>query len=220
MLAMAQDASQPQATAPPSSQTPTATDNGGKNKPASKAAAPVAQAPEKKPSTVDDNPFPEDISKRAAADAKAAAAGVPDAPGPGSPAKGTTGATRPQGSSSLDGLDKLGVDDPARRQLKLESPDGSVDIYDPKRASEDVRVGKFYMQTGYYKGAYARFKDATSFDHENVDAVFWLAEAARKMNLAQEAEQNYELYLAAVPDGANARVARKALGELSQVKKP
>ncbi len=186
------------------------------NSSADQSPAPDAQqAPAKKPSTAADNPFPEDISEKAAAAAKAATA--PNAPTPNSAAPPEKQA---QGSSSLDNTDKLGLDDPKRKQLKLESPDGAGDVYDPKRATEDVRVGKFYLQTGYYKGAYDRFKDATVFDHENVEAVFWLAEAARKLNLAKEAEQNYQLYLAAVPDGPSAKAAKKALGELGSSSKP
>ncbi len=186
------------------------------NPSADQGPAPDAQqAPAKKPSTAADNPFPEDVSEKAAAAAKATAA--PDAP---SATNQTPAEKQAQGSSSLDNTDKLGLDDPNRKQLKLESPDGTTDIYDPKRATEDVRVGKFYLQTGYYKGAYDRFKDATLFDHENVEAVFYLAEAARKLNMAEEAEQNYQLYLAAVHDGSNAKAARKALGELGFNSKP
>jgi hypothetical protein len=183
------------------------------------AASDAPQTPAKKSSTADDNPFPEAISQKAAAAAKAEAtdASTPDAPTPTHP---PPTANQSQGSSSLDNTDKLGLDDPNRKQLKLESPDGSTDVYDPKRATEDVRVGKFYLQTGYFKGAYDRFKDATLFDHENVEAVFYLAEAARKLNMAKEAEQNYQLYLAAVPDGPSAKAARKALGELASNSKP
>jgi outer membrane protein assembly factor BamD (BamD/ComL family) len=83
-----------------------------------------------------------------------------------------------------------------------------------------VRVGKFYMQTGHYKGAYDRFKDAATFDHENVEAVFYLAQAAQKLNMQKEAAQNYQLYLAAVPDGPSAKAAKKALGELGSSSKP
>lgn len=215
----------------PSAPTPT-TSAKGKAKQATTTPAPsadpgadqshapdVPQAPAKKPSTAEDNPFPEDISAKAAAAAKATAAdtSAPDAPNPANP---TPADKQAQGSSSLDNTDKLGLDDPARKQLKLESPDGATEVYDPKRAKDDVKVGKFYLQTGYYKGAYDRFKDATVFDHENVEAVFYLAEAARKLNMATEAEQNYQLYLAAVPDGPSARAARKALGELGSSSKP
>lgn len=172
--------------------------------------APQAAAP-KKPSTGEDNPFPEDISRKAAAEVKGDTA-APDAP---APADSAPDAKQSQGSSSLDGVDKLGLDDEERQKLKLASPDGSPDVYDPKRATEDVRVGKFYLKTGDYKGAYDRFKDATLYDHEDADAVFWLAEAARKIDHRPEAVQNYRLYLAAVPDGPNSKAARKALGELS-----
>lgn len=190
---------------PDQSAAPTA-DSGQSTSPTTNAP----QAAAKKSSTAEDNPFPEDVSAKAAAAAKAAdAAATPSATNP------TPSEKQAQGSSSLDNTDKLGLDDPARKQLKLESPDGTTDIYDPKRATEDVRVGKFYLQTGYYKGAYDRFKDATTFDHENVEAVFYLAEAAQKLNMAKEAEQNYQLYLAVVPDGPSAKAARKALGELA-----
>ena len=177
--------------------------------------APAPKKTDKKPSTADDNPFPEDVSKKAAAEAKANATDTPNAP-----AAATAHANEPTGSSSLDGLDKLGLDDPTRKELKVESPDGSTDVYDPKRATDDVRVGKFYLQTGDLKGAYDRFKDATGYDHENVDAVFWLAEAARRLHHPDEALQNYELYLDAVPDGPNAKAARKAMSELASSSKP
>jgi hypothetical protein len=182
---------------------------------AAQGAPDAAPDAAKKPSTAEDNPFPEDVSAKAAAAAKAAAR--QDAP---SAAGASPAEKQAQGSSSLDNTDKLGLDDPARKRLKLESPDGTMDVYDPKRATEDVKVGRFYLQTGYYKGAYDRFKDATAFDHENVEAVFYLAEAARKLNLAKEAEQNYELYLAAVPEGPSAKAARKALGELGSAGRP
>jgi hypothetical protein len=224
--ARAQSASPPPASDAPSAPTPAPSTKDkakqGTTVPANagQSATPDApQAPAKKPSTAADNPFPEDVSEKAAAAAKAAAkdASTPDAP---SPANQTPAEKQAQGSSSLDNTDKLGLDDPNRKQLKLESPDGATDVYDPKRATEDVRVGKFYLQTGYYKGAYDRFKDATVFDHENVEAVFYLAEAARKLNMAAEAEQNYQLYLAVVHDGPNAKAARKALGELGSSSKP
>ncbi len=231
-LGGAQESSQPPPDAPtPQASAPAAPAAKDKSKPGTAKAAPdaaapaaapgqsgsqpdaaTAQAPAKKPSTAADNPFPEEISKsaaeKAAADAKADAHAAQQNAAP---------ATRdPNGSSSLDGLDKLGLDDSSRTKLKLESPDGSPDVYDPKRASEDLRVGQFYLKTGDVKGAYSRFRDATTFDHENAEAVFWLAEAARKMKLPQEAVQNYQVYLAAVPDGPNAKTARKALDELSR----
>jgi hypothetical protein len=176
------------------------------------ASAADADKSKTAPSTAQDNPFPEDISTKAAAQAKADAKNA--APAANSPTH------PPEASSSRDGLDKLGIDDPSRKVLKLESPDGGADVYDPKRATEDVRVGRFYLQNNDLKGAYDRFKDATIFDHTNAEAVYWLAEAARKLNHNQEAAQNYEVYLAAVPTGSNSKAARKALNELASSTKP
>lgn len=203
VYATAQNPAPPEAPAPsaPAPASPAAKDN-GKTPPGAPKKA------DKTPSTADDNPFPEEVSKQAAAEAKANAT---------APAK--TRANDPAGRSSADGLEKLGLDDPTRKELKVASPDGSPEVYDPKRATEDIRVGKFYLQTGDLKGAYDRFKDATGYDHENVEAVFWLAEAARKMHHPDEALQNYTLYLDVVPDGPNAKAARKAMNEMASNKR-
>jgi Tfp pilus assembly protein PilF len=76
-------------------------------------------------------------------------------------------------------------------------------------------VGQFYLTREDYKGAYIRFKEATQVDPENADAVFYLAETARRMNHRDEAAQNYQLYLDALPDGPKAKEARRALRDLS-----
>jgi tetratricopeptide (TPR) repeat protein len=196
--ALAQDSGQTSAANP---QQPAPAPKDKSKTPPADAATPDApqKPPAKKPSTAEDNPFPEDISRKAEADAKAADA--PEAPSASVPAT-----PRQPGSSSRDGLEKF------------DTPD-TADLQDPKRAVEDLRVGRFYLKSGDYKGAYARFKDATVYDSDNADAVFWLAEAARKLNHGPEAVQNYQVYLAAVPDGPNAKAARKALSELASTGK-
>lgn len=87
-------------------------------------------------------------------------------------------------------------------------------IHDPELAKQDDKVGKFYLQSGDYKGAYDRFKEATEVAPEDADAVFGLAESARGLHRMQEAATNYKLYLDAVPDGKRSKDARKALAEL------
>lgn len=99
-----------------------------------------------------------------------------------------------------------------------ESPVANGDggyVLNPTLAVKDTKVGQFYLQTGDYKGAYDRFKDATEVDPTNADAVYGLAEAARGLNRKDEAVQNYLLYLDAVPDGGKSKAARKALAELT-----
>jgi tetratricopeptide (TPR) repeat protein len=89
-------------------------------------------------------------------------------------------------------------------------------ILNPKLASEDVRVGGFYLAQGDFKGAYARYKEATLVNPENADAVFGLAQAARGLNHNDEAAQNFRIYLDAFPDGKKAKEARKALALLGK----
>ena len=174
------------------------------SKPGSDAAAAqqtpdAAQKPKK--STADDNPFPEDISKQAEDEAKAREAAA---------AKPAPAATAGE-SSSREKLDDMDLE--GDRNTKVDSAGGLV--HDPRLAADDVHVGQFYLNREDYKGAYARFKEATQADPENADAVYYLAEAARRMNHKDEAIQNYQLYLAALPDGPKAKEARKALKDLS-----
>jgi tetratricopeptide (TPR) repeat protein len=163
------------------------------------ASAP-AQPPKK--STADDNPFPADVSEKAAADAKARDA---EAAKPAPEASGGE-------SSSRDKLDKLDLE--GDRDNRLSDGAGGT-IHDPKLATDDVHVGQFYLNREDYAGAYARFKEATQADPENPEAVFYLAEAAHRMNHKAEAVQNYQLYLDALPNGPKAKEARKALHDLS-----
>ncbi len=221
--ALAQDSNAP----PPPTKTSPASDAKPKTKPAPKdvpdapAPAPTPQSlpadqiapPAKKHSAAQDNPFPEDISKKAAGTA-------PDAPAPNAPPPGT----QPLDSSSLSGADKLDLTgdkdkNSGRQKLTLTDPD-SGRPYDPKLAADDDRIGQFYLQSGNYPGAYARFKEATAANPGDAAAVFGLAEAAHKLKHEQEAVDNYIIYLDANPDGPKAKAARKALSELNAAKKP
>ena len=185
------------------------------NKPADKSQS-GQQAPAKH-SPADDNPFPEDISKKAAADAGNPA---PDAPAaksdkPTTSANGSKSAPAPDYSSSRTGLKNLDSNDP---EASISDGAGGY-IFDPKLAAQDVKVGGFYLTNSDYKGAYARYKEATKVDPTNVNAVFGLAEAARGLKLTSEAVENYRVYLDADPDGPKAKAARKALAQLGEAAK-
>jgi tetratricopeptide (TPR) repeat protein len=176
--------------------------------------------PAKHHSTAEDNPFPEDISKKAAA---AADSSTPDAPGtkpansPDKPPTSSNGSKppAPDYSSSRTGLQSLDSNDPESR---ISDGAGGY-ILNPKLAAQDLKVGSFYFTNGDYKGAYSRFKEATLVDPGNADAVFSLAEAAKALKLNGEAAENYRIYLDALPDGPKAKAARKALAELGEAKK-
>jgi len=99
----------------------------------------------------------------------------------------------------------------------LDIPESNRDaraVQDPNLGKKDTQVGLFYLKTGDYKGAYERFTEATQLDPGNADAVFGLAESARHLDRRDEAIRNYQLYLSALPDGPRAKAVRKALKDL------
>ncbi len=209
------DQSQPQSSSQNPSQSSTQPQPSTKdqNKSADKSQS-GQQAPAKPHSTAEDNPFPEDISKKAAADAGNPS---PDAPAaksdkPPTSANGSKSAPAPDYSSSRTGLKNLDSNDP---EARISDGAGGY-IYDPKLAKQDIKIGGFYYTNQDYKGAYSRFKEATKVDPTNPDAVFGLAEAARALKLTSEAADNYRVYLDAFPDGSKAKAARKALAQLGE----
>lgn len=216
--ALAQSDSQPttqQAPAPaqdkPAAKAPKAKSNtakpGPSQTPASDDAATPASAPEPpaKKSSAEDNPFPEDISKKAQDAAQSESA--PPREGQSGPPRSSEDDSNPAVSSSNLHLEDLG------------SGENVATEPDPKRARKDLDVGGFYMQTGNYKGAYERYKEAVVLAPDDAEAAYALAEAARKLNLTSEAIQNYHHSLELDPDGPKAKAAKKALASLGKNEK-
>ena len=85
---------------------------------------------------------------------------------------------------------------------------------DKTRLPDDLKVGRYYMDSGNTQGAYLRFKDAVSLDAEDPDARFYLAEAASKLNHREEAVSNYQECLKLDPGGDHDKAARRALAKL------
>jgi tetratricopeptide (TPR) repeat protein len=192
-------------------------------KPADKTKSEPAPAdnPTPKP-TKDENAFPEDVSKQAA---KAAAG---DSDHPADPAAGKpkppTAADNPFPESvSRDAAKAAGNDaapaakpdvPPGFSSSQSNPANGPDQVVDPARARKDADVGSFYLQKGDYQGALLRFKDATTADPTNVDAIFGLAETQRRLKKNAEAARNYQLYLEIVPNGPKSKQALKALKTL------
>jgi len=172
---------------------------------------PPKQQEQKKPSTADENPFPEDVSKKAAQPEKQPEKNE-DAPKT-APPRSDADANSSSSKDNLQGIDLLGDKD-----SRISDGAGKV-IFNPKLAEEDVRVGGFYLKNGDYKGAYTRYKEATLVNPGNADAVFGLAESARGLKKNDEALENYQLYLDAIPNGKKSKEALKALKSLSAAPK-
>jgi tetratricopeptide (TPR) repeat protein len=216
------DAPQPQkkpATKPPADTGSQPSDKTDSDPPASDKPA------SKPPSTKDDNPFPEDVSKQAA---KAAAKPSSDSdhpaadPAPGDP-KHSTAADNPFPESVSRDAAKAAGNDPAPAakpdippgfSSSSQSNPGTDQVADPARAKKDAEVGGFYLNSGDYQGALLRYKDATSADPTNVEAIFGLAETQRMLKKNTEAVRNYQLYLEIVPNGPKSKQALKALKAL------
>jgi hypothetical protein len=220
----------------------TTSSSGTSSSSTSSPGTPSKAAPSKPPAqngkaASDENPFPEAVSQAAAhsssstAPAASSSANAANNPFPEdvsrSAAKGQNGQKNPTvpvppGVSSSRSSDAADQGDDIDQSGDAANSDGNAGKETRKllagdgraRAKKDVQVGEFYLQTGDNRGAYLRYKDALAYDPANVDAIFGLAEAARKLKLIPEAEKNYELYLQIVPDGSKAKDASKALHSL------
>jgi len=166
------------------------------------APQPQANGEQNHPSRADQNPFPQGQSQKAA-DHDSSSGQAPGSGASADPAQNY--------SSSQTGLKDF-LPPAATGPGKEMEGDGTT--ADPARASQDTRVGLFYLQTHDYKGAYDRFAEASKIDPGDADAVFGLAVSAQHMNRRDEAIRNYRLYLSALPDGPRAKEARKALREM------
>lgn len=154
----------------------------------------------KKSSPAEANPFPEAESEKA----QNKASGVDN------------GTNSKDYSSSRVDLRRFSPD--ATRAERLSNGHGGF-IHDPQLAARDEKVGKFYLQTGDYKGAYNRFKEASEVAPEDAYAVFGMAKAAEGMGWDKEAITNYTIYLEAIPEGKYSKDARKALKKLASKQK-
>jgi len=176
----------------------------------SQAAQPPAKPQTGKPAPADDNAFPEAQSEAAAKQAAADESADEKAAASGSAVDPKAAAGEPSSSSrdKFAGIDLLGDND-----SRISNGAGGV-VLDPKLSEKDVKVGEQYMQMGDYPGAYSRFKEACAVNPGNIEAVFLLAEAARKTAHLDESAENYRIYLQVEPQGSKAKAARKALVQL------
>jgi hypothetical protein len=189
----------------------------------------------KHPSAADQFPFPGETETPAASKAPSA----PDAPTPNSagtkhssaadehpfpgdaPGADAGSSSSSSSSSSADpndakpdnNSDTNADDTPSvRRKLpKVEKPQSDED-----RATEDLKVAKFYEDRGNLNAAYLRTKDAVSAQPDDPYTHFALAHIAQKMGKRDEAIAEFNTYLKLDPDGLKIKEASKALAQLQQ----
>jgi tetratricopeptide (TPR) repeat protein len=88
--------------------------------------------------------------------------------------------------------------------------------YDPMKAMKDVEVGDFYYKKDNYKAAISRYREALQCQPHYAEATFHLAEAMGKSGDTSGATENYKAYLKMLPNGPDAKKAKKALERLSR----
>lgn len=193
--------------APPASAAPDAPDTGQPTSPSSQRTGDAAK----------DNPFPEDVSKGAAAAASKGSS--PDAPSDSSSSSSSSSSSNPGGDVAGADADP-NADVPSvtgRRKHRPADKDTHVgSAAGEGTAQDDVRIGRFYLAQGNYKGAYGRYSEAARLDPTNLDAIYGLAASADGLHHVDEALTNYKLYLDVAPDGDQAKSARKAIRALSK----
>jgi tetratricopeptide (TPR) repeat protein len=184
----------------------------GKNPPAPAASAPAPK---------EYIPFPEDDSKTneiPEAHTPAAPATAPDAPAPRSGTPAAPGGDAGGYSSSGDGAagdPGAGTmpDTSTRKKLELHD-EGSAGHIDTARADNDEVVADFYEKNGNYEGAYLRYKDAVTFNPDDPEAHYLMAEMARKTGKNADAIAQFNAGLKLDPKNKRAKEAQKALTEL------
>jgi tetratricopeptide (TPR) repeat protein len=127
-----------------------------------------------------------------------------------------------ESSSSLTGLDSLlprpGDDQTGKRKKN----DTEIEPKHKETATEDINVGKYYMDNKDWKGALSRFQSALVLDPEEPEVYWGLAECERHLGDYANARANYQKIIDYDPGSRHARDAIKALREpeMANVKKP
>jgi tetratricopeptide (TPR) repeat protein len=194
-----------------------------KKEPCPPATPPAAQ---KQASPNDEFPFPGDAPAPGSKPAPSTAP-APDAPDPTAAAKaaeehpfpGDDSSSSSSGSSSSSS-DARSEEQPALNDLGSEGSTKTARRHLPKvediaaREEEDLKVSKFYEDTGNFRGAYMRAQDAVKSAPGDPEAHLRLAETAERMQKKDEAIAEYGAYLKLDPEGDKVKRVRKALAEL------
>ncbi|MEO8129985.1 MAG: tetratricopeptide repeat protein [Bryobacteraceae bacterium] len=85
--------------------------------------------------------------------------------------------------------------------------------FNPLQASKEVRIGNYYFKKGSYKAAAHRFEEALKWNPSLADAAFRLGESREKLKDKPGAQEAFKKYLAIEPEGKEANLVKKKLGQ-------
>jgi len=86
--------------------------------------------------------------------------------------------------------------------------------FNPLQANKCLRIGMQYFKKGSYKGAAGRFREATKWNPNLVEAWLRLGEAEEKRKNWQDAKEAYAKYLELQPEARDAAEIRKKIAGL------
>src|SRR5437762_3518922 len=81
--------------------------------------------------------------------------------------------------------------------------------WDPHKAAKDVEIGDFYFKRKNYRAAEDRYREALLYKPNDAVATYRLALCLEKLDLPDDARQEYESYLKILPHGPQADEAQK-----------
>lgn len=90
--------------------------------------------------------------------------------------------------------------------------------FNPIQAESEIKVGRFHMKRGNFKGAAMRFEEAAKWNPQSAEAYRLLGEAREKLKDAKAARAAYEKYLQLAPEAKDAADVKKRLDALKPSK--
>ncbi len=87
--------------------------------------------------------------------------------------------------------------------------------FNPMQAKKEVSIGDFYMKVKKnYKGAAARYQEATRWNNQMAEAFLKLGEAEEKLDEPKLARDAYQHFLELSPTGKDSAEVKKRLQKL------
>ncbi len=198
------------------------------------------QKPATAPPAQQANPFPDDTSKVPVMPTRDTAAGLPGAasdddnarmlplpsdsldpvrsPDDGTPSTESRQELNSNSSSSDAGLDKIlpsleGSDQTQGKHKKLNAEEPQDQGMPPETPSEDIEVGKYYMDNKNWRAAMSRFESAMVLAPDEPEVYWGLAESARHLGDLAAARGYYQKVAEYDPDSKHGKEAIKILKE-------
>jgi Flp pilus assembly protein TadD len=142
---------------------------------------------------------------------------------PDDPAAETAAENQGFSSSNIPGLDKIldRADEKAadadqqagKKKRHGGDKDDDKSTEHKETPSEDIDVGKYYIERKNWKAAKSRFESAMVLSPEDPEVYWGLAESSRGLGQFAEARTYYKKLLDYDPDGPHGKAARKALSD-------